>query len=1265
MNLPPKRHVLNRLVLLAFGASLLIGLPKHFANERAAATKLAQLRGYQALQAQQGAPVSLKPLKRIDYPPPPIWQDKNALETAPDDTLQTEFAAGEEDDPTERDRWFWEQRAFPKDSIPVEAYQGAVKAELADQLAGRLMPQAEQWTPLGPAPLKDITYGGDSAQNTSGRATTVVIHPTNPQIVFIGAAQGGIWKSTNGAASFASVSESILPSLAIKVIRFAPSDPRIMYAGTGEPHGSTGIYGMGVLKSTDGGESWQGLPRKGSGWDFEYNYVSGLRVDPTNPNTVYVTTAFIQSSVHFLNGPRTPQTGIYKSTDGGASWTLLKQATLYSHPFAGNDLGFMDLELGNANLLYATEYGGGIYKSSDAGANWLLVTPKHNNGPGRFPAPVNDFTYFNEPLFFLLKRLPLETSLQGGSALPDFSRIELGLSKSNPLVLYAGYAVDVMLLDTNNNNSFDNQDVIAKVGLLFKSTDGGQTWRWLGDWGRGGAPDYCANQCSYDNLVEVNPADENDVIIGGSANYNGLWPDPVGLSPTRLLKLPWRGMIHRSQNGGQSWNDLTPHCTTISPTSAGKFPGTNLDVYPCSAVDTSLVIHPDQHGAAFDPSGRIYISNDGGLYRATTGEIQPQPTSTPTGQAGQATATPTGQPDQATATAQPTTSPGRNSIFLPVVISGGARLAADSSTPRAAAIQPATIPAAGLRWENLNNGLDTMQFYAFDAHPTNPDIILGGLQDNANAYFNGQFWDGWGFGDGTFGLFDPKDPKHVYMGTQFNVHRHDAGGAKIALDPMLEGGANGWKLSIFTNASVATGESVAFRPVFAIDPVESNIVYGASDKGLYRSVNRGDEQRSAQDQKWPAVGTRKLAANEGRPTLLSVSPKDHNTVYMATSAGYLFRFNVATGEATRLGDTLPGRYMTQVTASPLDANTVYVTLSGYNVNTPNEPGKVFKSTNRGQSWTNLSGDLPDVPVSTLALDPENPNRLWVGSDIGVFVSENGDSNWRSYRNNMPIVTIMDLKYNATTRFLMAATHGRGMWRIAQGAPDPNQPTSTPVPTTQPGSTATTRPTIAPTATGTAQSGGTSQLLQNQGFENPSLSPWQIFYGSPNLDGIVRHSGSQSLHFGGEDYANDEVVQQVTIPSNATGVSFTYWLRTQTNDAAPSGDQICGYLYDANTTKYYSICTNFVATGTRDWHQITGTLSAAQVSEIRGQTVFMFFDLSNDPSLPSQAWVDDTALNITTGGQIAISDSTVTSSFNGLPGKAAGLHAQPRVQRYQP
>jgi hypothetical protein len=197
-----------------------------------------------------------------------------------------EFSTGGADDPMARERWFWQARSFPADEIPADIHTEAIQVELQGLSADSELFTGDTpvWTELGPSPLLTLA---SINQNASGRALTIAVHPASATTLLLGTAQGGIWRSTDSGASWSSVADN-MPSLAIKVIRFTPSNPNIVYAGTGEPHSSSSIYGQGVLKSTDGGQSWVHLPPVGSGWDFRYASISSLQVHPTNPNTLYV-----------------------------------------------------------------------------------------------------------------------------------------------------------------------------------------------------------------------------------------------------------------------------------------------------------------------------------------------------------------------------------------------------------------------------------------------------------------------------------------------------------------------------------------------------------------------------------------------------------------------------------------------------------------------------------------------------------------------------------------------------------------------------------------------------------------------------------------------------------------------------------------------------------------------------------------------------------------------------------------------------------------
>lgn len=721
------------------------------------------------------------------------------------------------------------------------------------------------------------------------------------------------------------------------------------------------MFGSGILRSIDGGETWTALPARGDGWNFEYASITGLHFDARDARTMYATTATVtSSSAFFPTPPDQPQTGIFKSTDGGESWTLLRAAARHAVPGALS-AGFMDLEYGGAaapDLMFVAEYYGGILKSEDGGASWRYVTQRKANGMGAFPDDVPSVSYLErrERRYVRLDRLP------NASDLPDFRRPEIALSASDPQIVYAGYDGPQLRLDYDGNGVYETgRDRLFSMGLLFKSTDGGETWRWLGSI-QDGIPDHCSGQCYYDNTITVNPADPDDVWIGGSAYYNGFLLEPVD-DPKAIFETPWRGMIYRSRDGGRTWLDTTPHCTrfTASPVrfDAGR------PVYDCVETDPARVIHPDTHAIVFGPDQTIYVAGDGGLYR--------------------------------TSIAAPETPISR-------------RRSVRKRSP-----QP--LDGLAYRWENLNDDLSTLQFYRIGSHPTNPDILLGGMQDNSSGFWTGEEWQAWGGGDGTIAIFDPRDPRYVYLGTQYSIHRHDQGGDKDF--------SSGWTYDVFPGNALQGSETTSFVPVFVLDPVEPSIAYGASNEGLYRSTARGENAK-------------RLVAGQptdGIPRTISVSPVDHNVVWVGTHTGAIYRYQItAAGAATRTRvDTgLPDRWVSRVQAGHDSADTVYAVFNGYDANTPDSPGKVFMSTDRGATWRNISGSLPDVPATAIALDPLDVNRIWISTDAAVYSSRDRGTTWQSERRNMPVVAVQDLEYNASTGFLVAATHGRGVWRMQVG-----------------------------------------------------------------------------------------------------------------------------------------------------------------------------------------------------------------------------------------
>src|SRR3954470_9067630 len=228
-----------------------------------------------------------------------------------------------------------------------------------------------------------------------GRIDDIAVSESDPNIIFVGYAVGRVVKSQNNGVSFEPVFQTYTTA-SIGDIAIHPRDPNIVYVGTGEPNNrQTASFGDGIYKSTDGGKTFTNIGLK------ETQTIARIVIDPKNPETIYV------ASPGHLFGPN-PERGVYKTTDGGKTWNLVK--------FIDNDTGFTDIALdpANSNIIYAASYqrrrsgccfngggpGSGLWKSTDAGKSWTKLT---------------------------------------GSGLPTgtYGRIALDVSRSNPNVVYA------------------------------------------------------------------------------------------------------------------------------------------------------------------------------------------------------------------------------------------------------------------------------------------------------------------------------------------------------------------------------------------------------------------------------------------------------------------------------------------------------------------------------------------------------------------------------------------------------------------------------------------------------------------------------------------------------------------------------------------------------------------------------------------------------------------------------------------------------------
>ena len=244
------------------------------------------------------------------------------------------------------------QRAYPGEDIPaIGFYQAYEHSKLMKGSLGKTA-GSDRWEPIGP-------------KNIGGRTLAIVFNPQNPNTIYAGSAGGGLWRSRTlgeGAQAWEHVSTGF-PVLSVSSIVISPADSNTMYIGTGEVYNSEssgtgysirttrGSYGIGILKTTDGGTTWQ------KSLDFSLDQRKGIeavRLNPKNPNTVWAATT----------------DGVYRSFDAGESWTLV-DSVIMAMDIAVNSV--------DTNIVFVTHgdlfsMGHGIYRTQDSGDSWEKLT---------------------------------------------------------------------------------------------------------------------------------------------------------------------------------------------------------------------------------------------------------------------------------------------------------------------------------------------------------------------------------------------------------------------------------------------------------------------------------------------------------------------------------------------------------------------------------------------------------------------------------------------------------------------------------------------------------------------------------------------------------------------------------------------------------------------------------------------------------------------------------------------------------------------------
>jgi hypothetical protein len=427
------------------------------------------------------------------------------------------------------------------------------------------------WTSIGPS-------------NFPGRVTTIAIHPTQPNKMWVGTGNGGIWKSTDSGANWAKV-DDFLPSLVITSIVLAPGNPDLMYAGTGEL--TTNLYdfwdfrepqrGAGMLRSTDGGATWAVLPSTAPAGNADWQYVQALAVHPSNANIL----------IAAASG------GLYRSTNAGGNWAPVLAQAVRSIQFDPND--------GNKVVVGAAT----PWYSIDAGATWT-------QGAGFTASPKTagaTIAYSRQPgVVYAASEWTSTCCTLGGRVHRSADGGATWTPTTEPGHLGSRFPVSQALwVDPLNANH-----VIVGGADLHRSLDGGATWAPISQGGQAGSVP--SGQHAIVSAPGYNGSSNRTIYFGTAA---GLYR-AVDIQAVTATNVGWSAL-----NAGLATTELyggDGHVGIARVVAGGR---TGSYVYPGSGSTWTSFLTGEGGPVAMDrqnanviygtvPKLRVYRSTDGG-----------------------------------------------------------------------------------------------------------------------------------------------------------------------------------------------------------------------------------------------------------------------------------------------------------------------------------------------------------------------------------------------------------------------------------------------------------------------------------------------------------------------------------------------------------------------------------------------------------------------------------------------------------------------------
>ncbi|MEO0481007.1 MAG: PDZ domain-containing protein [Planctomycetota bacterium] len=803
---------------------------------------------------------------------------------------------------------------------------------------------------IGTGLAEAATWRHLGPSNMGGRVTDLAVVETDPATFWVATAGGGLWKTTNNGTTWTHQFND-QSTVSIGDVCVDPNDPDTVWVGSGEENARNSVsFGDGIYKSTDGGATFT---RMGLENTFQIGHIE---IDPRDSDTVFV------AALGRLWGPNT-QRGVFRTRDGGRTW----ERVLY----VDDKTGCIDVRVDpeNPNIVYATlyermrdEFDGndpsvkfseqsGFYKSTDGGDTWERKTD--------------------------------------GLPTVRLGRTGLSIYRKNPATLFMtveteriGWATGSKKLD--NARPFmgiRGEEAEGGGAVLTTITDGGpseQAGLQIGDVVLAVRGETITD---YDELVAAirsSTAEATDKIKVRRGE---------GEAAEELeIDITW-GARGGGQGGGQA-----PHLTFLG----GQNPNVQ-DQQGDDGFETGGIFRSDDRGETWT---RINSLNDRPFYYSVIA-VDPQ---------DDRNIYSCGVPFFGSFDGGESFEPVHRGIHvdfhaiwvdpndsdhLMVGCDGGLHISYDRTQT----------------WKQVNN-FPIGQFYHADVDQADPYNILGGLQDNGTwfgpsttRWREGASNDDWVTiygGDGFTAKSDPLDPRIVYATSQ------NGGIGRLAMAGTGGGGID-----------KPQGRYNWDTPFF-LSPHNHQILYFA---GTYacQSVDRGSNSE--------ALSPRLGRTDRGTATAFAESPARAGRLFVGTDDGALWRRLSTDSEWERIDDRfvdLPGpRYVSSIEPSAHNQDRVYVTFEGHRSN--DESTYVFVSQDGGDTWVSLADSLPtQAPCWVVEEDSRNENLLFLGTEFGCYSSIDRGTTWNEL-GDLPTVSVRDLAIQDRESDLVAATHSNGIF----------------------------------------------------------------------------------------------------------------------------------------------------------------------------------------------------------------------------------------------